>query len=393
MDGQELAWAITRNPKLATTKVILLIPYGQSQHARDAAKLDAAWLQKPVRLAPLLDLLTSVRGDSGAVPDSVPWHRAGRLSPAALASRPAAAERDGAVGAVTASTTIAADTRGHAPPAADAMRVLVVDDSEINRRVACGMLEKLGYRPEEVASGQEALDALARSAYAAVLMDCQMPGMDGFQATAAIREREADATHTPVIAMTARAMRGDRERCIAAGMDDYVPKPFRAHELDAVLRRHVRGTASPAFTFVGGTGDAATGGRAWAGHPADSAPSAPAGRPKGRGRRPPEPPPELVALFVREVPRHLTALEEAIAREDARALEQTAHRLKSEAGMVGADKMMALCEELEALGYTGTTVTAAELLKALRRAFSQAKARWTRRERARAASAARGKTA
>jgi CheY-like chemotaxis protein len=116
-------------------------------------------------------------------------------------------------------------------------RVLVAEDNPVNQRVAARMLERLGIGVDIASDGQEAVHCFGRESYDAILMDCQMPGIDGFEATARIRLREGSAHHTPIIAMTASAMQGDRERCLAAGMDDYLSKPVTLDSLRAVLDR------------------------------------------------------------------------------------------------------------------------------------------------------------
>ncbi len=123
--------------------------------------------------------------------------------------------------------------------------VLVVEDSPVNQVVAVRTLERCGCATDVAADGQQALEALAGRVYDAVLMDCQMPVMDGYEATAELRRREADGRHTPVIAMTAHAMKGDQERCLAAGMDDYLPKPMRRELLVEVLKRWISPQAPP----------------------------------------------------------------------------------------------------------------------------------------------------
>jgi CheY-like chemotaxis protein len=115
--------------------------------------------------------------------------------------------------------------------------VLVVEDNPVNQIVAVRALERCGCRTELAADGHEALQALARYHYDVVLMDCQMPGLDGYAATAELRRRETDGRHTPVIAMTAHGMTGDRERCLQAGMDDYICKPMKQQILAGMLRR------------------------------------------------------------------------------------------------------------------------------------------------------------
>jgi len=215
MDGLELAKSIAADAVLRRTRVVILTSLGQigEQEEARAARV-AACLTKPVRQARLFDILARVVTESPG--------RRPKVAP--TASRPPRQPSLGEAGI-------------------PGIPILVVEDSEVNRQVARGMLEKLGYSPDVVGNGLEALTALRGAPYAAVLMDCQMPDMDGYEATRELRRREAHgggsgpARRTPIIAMTAHAMAGAREDCLAAGMDDYVAKPVRIDELDAVLRR------------------------------------------------------------------------------------------------------------------------------------------------------------
>jgi CheY-like chemotaxis protein len=115
--------------------------------------------------------------------------------------------------------------------------VLLAEDNEINQRIVMRLLEKVGCHAERVANGREAVEALGRNTFDLVLMDVQMPEMDGFAATEEIRRREAGRRRTPIAAMTANAMTGDREKCLAAGMDDYISKPVRLENLQRMLNR------------------------------------------------------------------------------------------------------------------------------------------------------------
>jgi CheY-like chemotaxis protein len=128
---------------------------------------------------------------------------------------------------------------GAIPEATEAagVRVLLAEDNEVNQRVALRMLDKSGFLAEAVLDGRQAVDAVLRGRYDVVLMDVHMPGMDGLSATAEIRAREDGTRHTPIIAMTARALAGDREECLAAGMDDYISKPIQMDELRRMIRR------------------------------------------------------------------------------------------------------------------------------------------------------------
>jgi signal transduction histidine kinase/FixJ family two-component response regulator len=219
-------------------------------------------------------------------------------------------------------------------------RVLVVEDSDMNQRVALGLLRKLGYQAEAVSSGRASLQALERSAYAAVLMDCQMPDLDGYQTTAELRRREAagEAPRTPVIALTANALRGDRERCLAAGMDDYLSKPLRIDELAATLARFCAPAARAADEGV-----------------AIEA--------------------EIAGIFLEQAPTCIAALREAVDGGHMESVFRTAHRLGSEAALVGARELANLCRWLEAEGALTDTPPAdlaarvAEIADAAERAY------------------------
>ncbi|MFA6576833.1 MAG: response regulator [Nocardioides sp.] len=198
MDGLELARRISTSP--APHPGMVLLTSGAEVSAEDAARVGISGrLTKPVHLSRLAAVLEQ----------AVSTNR--RKEPA---------------------TAVAPDLRpggrGH---------ILVVEDSFTNQLVAIGILEHLGYSTEVAANGIEALAAMARTDFGAVLMDCQMPEMDGYEATGEIRRREGPDRHTPVIAMTASATAGDRERCLAAGMDDYVPKPVHPEDLVIALNR------------------------------------------------------------------------------------------------------------------------------------------------------------
>src|ERR1700694_84093 len=124
-------------------------------------------------------------------------------------------------------------------------RVLLVEDNPVNLEVGVGILESFGCKVETAANGVEALDQYAGGKYAVIFMDCQMPEMDGFEATAEIRKREAKTgLRIPIVALTASAIEGDREKCLAAGMDDYVPKPFTAHQMRSALATWVKPAAA-----------------------------------------------------------------------------------------------------------------------------------------------------
>jgi CheY-like chemotaxis protein len=204
MAGLELARAMQADPALASTRLILLGSIGQREPGPGASQDGiAAVLSKPVCQSHLYNCLMTAL-DTTAIPDT---------------AAPVACRRE-------------------APRVQSHARVLVVEDNIVNQKVAVRLLEKLGCRVDVAANGCDAVNVLDRLAYDLVFMDCQMPEMDGFAATAAIRQREASTgRHVPIVAMTANAMQGDRERCLAAGMDDYVSKPVQFDGLVAILQK------------------------------------------------------------------------------------------------------------------------------------------------------------
>ena len=207
MDGFELVRRIRERPELPPPVILMLTSAG---HQGDTARCKelgvAAYLLKPIRQSELREAVARVLG-TGEQKSAIP-----------LSGRSSLED----VGKPSIS-----------------LRILVAEDNLVNQRLATRLLEKRGHFVTVAATGCEALAALEKSSFDLVLMDMQMPEMDGFEATAAIRKKEKPGTHLPIVALTAHAMKGDREKCIAAGMDGYLAKPIRPEELDAVLHGHL----------------------------------------------------------------------------------------------------------------------------------------------------------
>jgi CheY-like chemotaxis protein len=258
----------------------------------------------------------------------------------------------------------------------------VAEDNLINQKLTVRMLEKLGYQADVVENGQEALAALARNSYAVVLMDCQMPIVDGLEATRLIRECEQvrgnvelgmrneemnivdsppsiphstlkihHSRHIPIVALTANAMSGDRERCLAAGMDDYLTKPVRKEELKGVLHRWIPVSIHPQAAPAGGAKHSANG------TDAEALPvifdAAAMLQNIGGDTALLE---ELVELFLQRYQTMLEAIRAALASRDQAAVEQAAHALKGTAGNLCASEVVLSAGQLEALGRLGTLV-------------------------------------
>jgi CheY-like chemotaxis protein/HPt (histidine-containing phosphotransfer) domain-containing protein len=338
LDGLTLAARIKTDPLLALTPLIMLSSLGERVRGQEGGQeWITATLAKPVRQSQLYDCIASVIGASATSAS-----RGSGIPQGLVESQP--------------------PLRAH---------VLIAEDNAVNQKVAVRTLEKLGCRVDVAANGREAVEALSRHTYDCIFMDCQMPEMDGYEATAAIRQRQADGdAHVPIIAMTAHAMPGDRERCLVAGMDDYVSKPAKPDDLLAILRKWVQSSGNSA------------------------APSAPVlARPPHSSPTPSQAPPpaldaealgalkelyndddspallEVFAQFVQDASMRINTLRATAAANDALGLARAAHGLKSSSASLGALRMATLCQEIEQLGQAGTGVAALVLVAQLASEF------------------------
>ncbi len=222
MDGEQLARTIKADAELKNTALVLLTSIGiRGDAARMKEAGFSAYLTKPARASQLLNALVTV------------WDNQKRAPSAPFVTRHSLAQ---------GRATIFSDEPTQ--PIFRA-RVLVVEDNAVNQMVAARLLEKLGCRVDVAANGREAVEMVGLLPYDAIFMDCQMPEMDGFEATQEIRRREGSSVRRPIIAMTANAMQGDRERCLDAGMDDYISKPIRKADLTEALERHLPKNVKP----------------------------------------------------------------------------------------------------------------------------------------------------
>ncbi|CAG1000401.1 partial two-component system, NarL family, sensor histidine kinase EvgS, partial [Rhodocyclaceae bacterium] len=221
------------------------------------------------------------------------------------------------------------------------LEVLLVEDHPFNQKLATSLLAKWGHRFQVAGNGEEALNLLARKSFDIVLMDVQMPVMDGLEATRRLRARETDR-HTTVIAMTANAMEGDRDRCLAAGMDDYIAKPIKSAELLELLCRHSPLPADRGFDY----------GRALAGVDQEMV--------------------EIVAAtFLEHFPKDMAAMRQAVAEQDFAALQRCAHGLKGSCGLFGAEPMTELARAIEHMTPEGAWRDAPALLMQLEAEFAR----------------------
>jgi signal transduction histidine kinase/CheY-like chemotaxis protein/HPt (histidine-containing phosphotransfer) domain-containing protein len=352
MDGLALAAAIRRHRDARALPLVLLTSLGRRE-VGDDADLFAAMLTKPVKQSQLYEALLAALS-RGARPAPVPWPR----------GRPSSA---------------AAQTAARRHP----LRILLVEDNAVNQQLALLLLEQLGYRADVAANGLEALAALELRPYDVVLMDVQMPEMDGLEATRRIVARWPAGRRPRIIAMTANAMQGDREACLAAGMDDYLAKPIRSDELAAALARSAPLTdedaaASPKGGAVRGdvppppppaSGEGVGGGGPDAAATLDPAALARlrtmlAGAPAGALAN-------LVAEFLRNAPRLLEEMQAAARQGQADVLGRAAHTLRSNAATFGAPALAEGCREVEAAARAGAPDEAMRRVARLRAEFER----------------------
>jgi PAS domain S-box-containing protein len=322
LDPYAFSHEIRVRPALADLRIVLLSSIAARGDA-PGSDIDGL-LSKPVRASRLYEEIQAVIG--------------GRLLGAALRRPPVAAS--------------------DAPDAGDAPRVLVVEDTIVNQAVAQKMLARCGFQSDVAENGLDALDVLAEHDYAAVLMDCQMPALDGYETTQEIRRREMGGPRLPIIAMTANSMQGERERCLKAGMDDYLAKPLRKQVLKRALERWVPDMparapdATPAQEL-----------------PADESPAARLLDEKLIG--------ELEAmddamlsnitsLYFEQVAGEMTLLGTAVDSGEVLTVSAVAHKLKGSSYTLGATRVAEILGELEDAARGGDMSGAAELMARLR---------------------------
>jgi signal transduction histidine kinase/DNA-binding response OmpR family regulator len=326
MDGIQLAKRIRRDPLWTGLRLILLSSNDDHDGGPERAQLFTAVLTKPLRRSQLFSSVSRVMTLQAAAADPVPA--------APSAPSPASAER------------------------AAGPRILLVEDNPVNREVAVGMLESLGCATDAAENGWLAIEAMNASPYDAVLMDCQMPVMDGLTATGEIRRREqtSGSARVPVIALTANAMEGDRERCLAAGMDDFLSKPFTQQQLATMLRRWLALRALPEPER----------------RDLSRVPLIDAGVLRNiAALAKPALLNSMIDLYMQYSPGLVGAIETAAANMQADALSQAVHTLKSSTANLGGTRLATVAKECEALVREGGITQAAPLVARIRKEYQE----------------------
>jgi CheY-like chemotaxis protein/HPt (histidine-containing phosphotransfer) domain-containing protein len=412
MDGGALVRAMDTDERLWRTRIVAMTYPGQRLNVPSARV--AAQLAKPVRRTQLQvslftalgSVLETLHGDLGPPSSFSPSSSFGPASGGAYRTSIGGGRRGVTPSSPPQSETPSSAARRRvtpsapprsAPPPGVRPRVLLVEDNAVNQRVGVVMVDRRGYEVDVVSNGIEAIEATARLPYDAVLMDCQMPKLDGFSATAQIRLREGAGRRTPIIAMTANAGPGAREKCLAAGMDDYISKPIANEELDRVLRRWAP-RPGPSASKAQDAQDAQSaqnvpGPESWRTRPTDPAPPMPPPSPgllgpdaaapsstKGaaidpavleklrslRGPGEPDLAVEVIELFLEDAPERISALRDSLSQGDFPTVTRIAHTLKGSAGHLGAKLLATLCARIEhkarggAAFNTGFAITSIE---------------------------------
>lgn len=350
-DGLQLAQDIRAHQQGAGIRLVVLTSLIQPGHAERARRAGfTAYLTKPVRHDQLQGCLRVVFGLQQKSPTATIGTGKGQPIAPTLITRHTLAEQS------------------------PRPRILVAEDNVVNQKLAVRMLDRLGYQPDVVSNGQEAVTAFERESYAAIVMDCQMPTMDGYEATRLIRahEERPDASrtraHIPIIALTANALPGDRERCKAAGMDDYLTKPVKTDDLGLILQRWapvkavVDVSPPPPPRDMSKTDSHVFDANAMLANIGGDA----------------ELFDQLIRLFLDRHGIMMKEIESAIGQADAAALERAAHSLKGTAGNLCAPDVVLLASQLEASGRLGTLTEAPSLLVRLDRTVQELVAVLTR---------------
>ena len=306
INGLQLARSVRDDPAIASAKLVLLSSSAHDLRDQALAAGCAAVVSKPARQSALHDCLAEVMHRPSGVPAEAP-----------AAIEPASRKAD-----------------------RSQFRILVAEDNPVNQQVVLGFLKARGYSVELVGDGLAAVAAVARQTFDVVLMDCQMPEMDGYAASREIRRSEGGSRRTPIIALTAHALKGERETCLAAGMDDYIAKPFRPDALYSTLDRH---TVARPGGAIAPSADPET---------AAGAELDPSALEKLRllersGSMAFVAP--AIAAFLRDAPLRIATMDTALSHLDPERLEAAAHSLKGSSAALGARGMSRLCGELEQL--------------------------------------------
>ncbi len=309
-DALALAQSARRYADLANTKLILVSSFDDREMVAEALKAGyAAYLTKPVRQSRLYDCIVSV------------LTRESEKEPAAEAPAQIRNEEQ-------------------SPPPDPDKLVLVVEDNAVNQKVALLQLAELGYVAHAVGNGFEALDALARTDYALLFMDCQMPEMDGFETTRRIRTNEArTGRHVPIIAMTAHAMSEDRYKCLSAGMDDYVSKPVTRRKLKEILTRHLAKEQSSEDTGNGDVSEGQVRPVPVGEQPIDFATLAESLGESGAR--------DVVSTFAGSTDESIAKVDAALRARNIEEIRAVAHELKGATKAILATEMARACAEIE----------------------------------------------